>query len=1253
MKHRRAFPTALVLAGTWLALAGGARAAWADTGPFSLFHRAQGNPLDPVRVSQAAPGKDATSVPAPATPAPTGAELSCKSDAQCPAGTYCDGGVCRPVQRRISVLLFQKEGPTTWFIPIYWSRVGTPGYRVIAPIYWHFWSAEGKSHVVAPFYWRFEDYLTQRVVTVIPPFAHSKQPDAESWAVWPLFYGSTKFGWAAPLLGSFRIDHPDQGSAWGSYLFLYWWSRGPGRGFDLGFPLFVSKRSTEGAFTYALPLNFYWRNGNDKNLLALPLFYWNHSPTSSTLVSLIGYWSTAEGGSLKGSAAWIYWFGRRSDSQYDVLFPLLWSFRTPTSHTFVFPPVLHIGREHSSFTTIFPLAFAAQNDTTGSAWKLFLPLYFSRTKNHGRSHTWLTPLGGGSRDDDAGTRSLTFLVPPIFWRKDSQHEFSSYLLLYWHERDVAGDASTTLVGPFYSHDDPTGSTRVGFPLFWYFRDAASGATAHSLFPLYFHRRSPDETSTAAGVFPFWGFYRRFTDGGWSGGLTPLAFLGSRGERSHAVIPPLLFFHFTDRQSSSTVWFPLYYRFADRYHSNLGLLPALYFQGHDHDDSYHVQFPLFWRFHDGEKDTTTTVIPPVYWRSRPDGWAAGVAPLIFMAGGPQSHFVLFPLFWHYRDDDQDRTTTVFLNYLHRRQGDEVTDALFPLLWWRRGARPGQQAETSFTLFPLVHYRRTPQSTVFASPVAAWGRGRERQGGFVGPYFWYQGNRIAAKGLLPVYFDVTHLRTGERTRMFGPWFQLDGPDHSAQVLFPLAAHYRDPGETGTYVFPTFFHRRTTTGYALDTLLPLFWFSSAPGYSTSLVGPYFHTRSPEGGSTGVVPLFVHAENAHRKLLATPLFYYRHNHDENTGHLIAPLVFHSSTADTHTTVVFPLWWSGHKKEKSHDVLFPLFWHFANSKEDTALTLAGPVLWSHAGSWQTRGLMPFVWYSRNGEGAGSNAFLPLFFERHTSTDRLFVTLPFGFKSAPDHKWFYVGPFIYRDGWDKSFWTLLPIVFHHEDKVSETHTTVIPPLLFYNRNSPGRSLTGLALLFWRQNNITSSMTLGLPLFYDIHSYHDKRLTMGLPLFIHYRNEITENTYTVTPISYFRSSPTDGTHVIFPLVWDFNSPERRTTYVFPFYAGFRRPTWQGHYVFPSIWYRTGLGPDTGTWRFMFVPFYEAAVKRPGDYMWEALMGFVGWERIGRNRYLKLFFYPFELAPVPAGQQAWRGPQPMARRERARGVSTGVW
>ncbi len=1223
--------TRLLLAIAALFALGGTARAGTNLSPFG---KPRALNLDPVRTV------------AQATPAPAAA---CKKDADCAAGTICEDGTCRAFERATNILLFRKEGPSTAFLPFYFSRRGSPGHRVIVPFYWHFWSSEDKAKIVAPFYWHFEDHVKQRFVTVVGLYSHTRQPDAQSWAVWPFFYRSTKFGWAAPLLGSFKIANPDEGKAMGLYGFLYFWKRAPGgRAFDLGFPLFVSKRSDASAFTFALPLNFYWRSGEEKHLLALPLLYRSWDRENQFALTPIGYGSSAPGNAEKGAIFWLYWFSRQKASQYDVLFPVLWSFRSPASNTTVLPPLLHLRRGASSFTTVFPLWWSAKDTDKGSGWKLLLPVYFSRTSAEGKRHMWLTPLGGYKRDDDKESRALTFIVPPIFWRKNAQYELESYLLLYWKYRSVASGASTTVVGPFYGRDDPQGSTRVGFPFYWSFRDAQSGATAHTFFPFYFRRNGTRDTTTAVGLFPMWVYHRRFAEGGTSNGLFPLVFFGSRGDKSHAVVFPL-FWHFASPRGSSTLALPVFYRFTDQHHASTGVLPLLFFQGRDHQARYTIQIPFFWRFSDGEKKTATTVVPPFFYRSRPDGWSAGVFPLLFAGGGDgkKSHFVLFPFVWRFRDDK--RTTTVALNYLHRTEGPQTTDALFPLFHYRRGG-----ADTSFTLLPLVHYRRTATTSTFVSPLAAWTRTPERKAGVIIPYFWYQSARISASGVPPLYFDVTRHETGERTRLIGPYFQLDAPGQRTRALFPLWAHYKGPSDSGTFIFPTYFRRRTDAGYRLDTIFPLYWRSTWPGHSTTVVGPFFHHGAPDGHSTGLLPLFVYSTNAHRRFLATLLFVRHSNFDTGTTRTFSPLYFSSYRRDGYTSVFFPLWWAGGDKTGDHRVFFPLYWHFGSTRENWSFNLAGPLLWSHNGSRRTRGLMPIAWYSRDEQnGVASNAVLPLFYERHGRADRMVLTLPFGFRSAPDRGWFYAGPFVYKNTWNTTFWTLFPLWFSHTDKVTEAHTRVVPPLLHYSRSSPERSLWTAALLFWRHRDITSSTTLGLPLFYDVHSFHQSRVTLLLPLFFRYRSDTSGNTYTFAPLFYRRSSAEDATTVAFPLVWDFKGSEKRTTIVFPFYAGFRRPNWQGRYIFPNVWYRTGLGTDAGTSRFFFFPLWESAVKRPGDYMWEALLGLVGWERIGRNRFLKLFFIPFELEPAPAARTAWYGRTPRPTRQRAKSLSPQLW
>ena len=159
MKQLRALTTGLTAAATLIALAGELRASPATDGtPGTGPDRKQAGSLAPLapawrpwRSPAAAASTPLFSQAAPpATPPPAAAAqpvppTTCKRDEECPAGTICTDGACRSFERSINILLFRKEGPVTAVLPFYWSRTGTPGYRVIAPLYWHFWGAEGKS----------------------------------------------------------------------------------------------------------------------------------------------------------------------------------------------------------------------------------------------------------------------------------------------------------------------------------------------------------------------------------------------------------------------------------------------------------------------------------------------------------------------------------------------------------------------------------------------------------------------------------------------------------------------------------------------------------------------------------------------------------------------------------------------------------------------------------------------------------------------------------------------------------------------------------------------------------------------------------------------------------------------------------------------------------------------------------------------------------------------------------------------------
>lgn len=1269
--RRRLPPTLLAgtVAAAWIfAGAGPARAA-ASLSPFrppgdggarlSPIRRAQAEPAPAPNPAAAPNPEPATDVPAAGAPPPPDSEpapraaspAACAQDAQCPAGTICEDGACRPYERPLHVLLFRKEGGSTMFIPLYFSHPGNPGHRVVAPLYWHFWGPEARSRIVFPFYWRFEDHLKQRVVTVIPPVSWTRQPDATSWAVWPFIYSSSKFGWAAPLLASFKIADPDRGRAFGLYALLYFWKRTPASAFDLGFPLFVSRRSQAGAFTFALPLNFYWRSADRKRLLAIPFFYRGWDDRDDTFASLLGYRSRA-GDNTRGSLFWLYWWGRSKASRYDVVFPLVWSFRGPERETTLALPVyLGLRRGAWSFRTAALLYWGGRDDNKGSSFNLLLPIFYAGKSHHGQRSLWLTPLGGGRRDDEAKTRAFTWLLPPIVHRKSPERRFDAVIPLFFRHHDYRDGSKTMLAGLYYRGTDPDGATNVVFPFIWHFRDARNDATALAALPFYFQRRAPDDRTTAAGIFPLMGYHRRFRDG-YAAGLFPLASWGRRGDRRHAYLAPL-FFHFEDRRSAFS-FVPFLYLHRRDPRGSFTNVALAYFQGEDQRRRYHIAFPLVWHHVDKATNTSTWVVPPVYHRSSPRGSTTALVPLVFAGrDGPRRHLVVFPLYWRFRDDDADRTTTVFANYLHRTHGGETTDALFPLFHYRRGAKPGGGDEASLTLFPLLHFRRTDKLRLFASPVAVAYATPERRAGFVLLYFWYRGRDLEAATVPPFFLDLTNHRTRERTRILGPYIAVDSPRGSTRAVFPLFARYRQPGETGTWVLPTFFRRRTDAGYQVDTLFPLFWWSRSPVHRTVQLGPYFRRTAPDGDAHGLIPAFVHLDNAKRNLWITPLFVHRRDKESGDRRTFAWLYYGSRTADAATDVAFPVWWSGRRGPRSHRVLFPIFWRFEDRKEDSVLTIAGPLVYRRSKTEVTRGLAPFGWFTRDpANRSASTAIVPLFYEHHSPTRFTLMTLPFGFGRAPGTRWWYAGLAYHRETATGATNVLFPLWFGRTERAGGV-TRFVPPLLHVARQTPTRGFSATMLLFWRSRSITSTTTLALPLYYDIHDHALSRTTLFVPLFLRHRNELAGTTTWFAPLLYRRNGPADSTTVLFPLLWDFRSAERSTTVVFPLWVGIRRPTFSANYVFPNVYWRTGRGPDAGTSRLFVFPFWESAVRRPGDTMWEVLLGVLGYERIGRNRTMKVLFIPFDLDPAPAAQVAWYGHRPTRPVIRARGLEARAW
>ena len=764
------------------------------------------------------------------------------------------------------------------------------------------------------------------------------------------------------------------------------------------------------------------------------------------------------------------------------------------------------------------------------------------------------------------------------------------------------------------------------------------------------------------------FYRAYKPSGYSAGLFPLLFWGNKPSGSHAVVFPL-FWHFASETESTTTLVPLFYWHRDRDGYAFGT--PLLFMGNDRGDSYAIQFPLIWHFASERRGTSTTVVPVGYYHKDPDGWSMGVGPLVPLlfarSGKTRSHFALVPLIWHFADRTADRTTTVVGPYWHRRWGNETTDGLFPLLYYRRGARPGGSDETSFTLFPLVHYRRDAQTSVFVTPLGASARGPERSGGFLGPYFWYDDKERSLRFIPFLHIDVTDHATGERTRQYGLWFQVDAPRNSARALIPLFARYTNEQETGTWVLPTFFRMRRNNGDRVDALLPLYWRSAFGDRRTTQVGPYLRPDS--------------AGRAQLRLRAAVLLRAQsgaHHHGHPTA---ADGPARRKQRRESLAVELPLRPQARPRQQpDHGVSAVLVVQerrpapprsgsrctgtSPTRTENRSWTYVAPLaFWSRSGTWRTRGILT-AWYTRDSaSGYASQAFLPLFYQASGPDHFALLTLLGGYRrSGPSRLW-YATPLVWStDSPTSSFSMVFPLWFRRTDKMAETTTTVAPPpFLYVSRTTPATRFQTTLGVYWHYRDIASSTRVVLPLFYDVHEYQVSRTTAVFPLFVRHHIAAEERHLLGVAVLLQPHQPDLQHHVRVSAgvrAAVLGHQARRQSHdggaaaVLQVAASELPVDAGGSVLLPPGRPAPDGTPDGTDHRFVGVvlPVYESAVKRPGDFMWRLLLGLVGGERIGHHRYLRLFwFFDVELEPAPKTQTAWYSkPAPAPRKMAARGL-----
>jgi hypothetical protein len=330
----------------------------------------------------------------------------------------------------------------------------------------------------------------------------------------------------------------------------------------------------------------------------------------------------------------------------------------------------------------------------------------------------------------------------------------------------------------------------------------------------------------------------------------------------------------------------------------------------------VVFPVFWHLRD--EQSYTTVVGPVMHNERPEGHDNWVAPIFFEGSGEDDHEYLHipPLLTFHTRDARSGFSMAGPAYCKwkggprcdNRTADEIAMGIAPFYFY------GHDDRSEYEIIPpLLHYYSYEEKG--EAELDVWGplwMERDREGGVVNvlPFFWhnYKGETEAHTTVFP-FFHYGYKGANEH-----------------KLITPLFVDLED--EEGAKTFATYLYARHRGRTELDMYTPLVWLyrDADIDQTTEVVLPfYYRNQSPRSDDLAVFPLFGH--------------FKRHGISDDWW--ITPLFRHKTSLTGWETDIFPFFYSGRKNNSSHLVVAPILWDFASPKERS--TVVFPFFWRFA----------------------------------------------------------------------------------------------------------------------------------------------------------------------------------------------------------------------------------------------------------------------------------------------------------------------
>ena len=557
-----------------------------------------------------------------------------------------------------------------------------------------------------------------------------------------------------------------------------------------------------------------------------------------------------------GAFLWLYWHGedRKAQTAYNVVFPLYWDFKRQGRRSQVLFPLLwsysgaglerrrssgrgsHLRRPNSTFDTALPAVVEpARRQGRHGLQDAACPLFYWQSTEHGRASLWLSPIGGYSRDDDARSRTLAAAAAAVLLAPRpgaaAPHLHAALRPRTARTRTTRRRSSTAgaLLPARRSarHDARPAAALLALP-----RRRDRARRRRRCCRSSRAARGPRDTTTLVGVLPVWAYWRSFRERRLERRAVPAGLLrlerGPLARRRLAAVLALVERRATRRPSSRRSSTGTATR---RGHAG-GVPPAADLLRRARGRLVRHPVPALLALRERARASSTTALPVGYYHRDPRRLEprrrAPCCPIFYVRSGAGAvalravpDLLALPRRRGAALDDRARAAVA------PHVGGETTDALFPLFYYRRGARPGGADETSFRCFPLFHYRRdaeTARARHAARRVGARTAPRGRLPRAL-PLVQGRGPRRELPSV-PLRGRLARLRRASAPASTARGSSSTGRATRAARCSRSSGHYADPTESDTFVFPTFFRLRRNDGSRVDTFLPLFWRSSAPG-------------------------------------------------------------------------------------------------------------------------------------------------------------------------------------------------------------------------------------------------------------------------------------------------------------------------------------------------------------------------------------------------------------------------------------------